>query len=159
MADAPRPGKLQTTVTVLGLLWIALGLWSVFGLVHVYMLYHRIGLYSPMVLLFPAIQNAVGILLKAIVAYTLLTYRSSGRIVAIVVSVFNLLILVMGQASVLYFTWLHSHRSISVGYTPTAAFGILAAVAIYIYTLVTLAPAASRRAWMEIVTRKRPQDR
>lgn len=154
MADGPQSGKLQATVTILGPLWIALALWSALGLASLYTLYHRVGLYSPMAFLIPAIQNSVGILLKALVAYMLLTYRSSGRMVAIVVAVFNLLLMAFTQASLFYVSRLHSHRF--PAYTPVWVMGLLAAVAIYVYTLVVFAPPACGAAWLQAVAHKRP---
>jgi hypothetical protein len=158
VANAQGASKLESTAVVLGLLWIALALWSVVGLVNTYTLYHRIGSYSPAALLFPVIQNSTVLLLKAIVIYTLLSYRSSGRVVAIVVATFNLFMMVLGQASVFYFMWLHSHRAISFAYTPVRTLTLLAVAAIYVYTLLALAPAASGIAWAELVARKHPQN-
>ena len=154
-AGSPR-SKLESIVMLLGVLWIALALWSIAGLLGTYTIYRRIGFYSLAALLFPILQNGTLLILKGIVIYALMTYRSSGRVVAIVVSIFNLFMIAMGQVSVLYASRAYTHRWI--GYTPFRLAGILAAAAIYIYTLIVLAPAASGIAWSEIVARKRSQN-
>jgi hypothetical protein len=155
LAGSPS-SRLEATAPVLGILWLALAAWSAFGLVRIYLIYHRVGVVSlgSPAFLITTIQSGIGILLKSVVAYALFTYRGWGRMFAIAAATYHLLMMAIGQISLLRYSLPHSHTLVAYANPPLAILTLLAAAAICVYTLVVFAPARSGAAWREAVARK-----